>query len=297
MSAVIARRDDHSFALTTSFVILWCTGYPAGKIGLEHAAPFTLLVLRFGVAAALYTALYFAMARQRWPSWRESRHSIATGFLSLALQFGGVYLGIALGASAGLAALIIGTMPIVTALFGRMIGEPVRILQWIGIALGFVGVGLVVGDRLTGGAVPLGAYVALIVGLIGVSAGTLYQKRFGSTIDLRAGLALQHLCATIVLLPFALYEGFRFDGSPAFYASLGWLILINSLGGIALLFLLIRRGAATRVAALFFLMPPVTAVMNYFVLDEHFTMLKIAGFALAAVGVFIGTRNPPAKNA
>ena len=283
--------------LTASFVILWCTGYPAGKIALDHAAPFTLLVLRFGVAAALYAALYFAFARQRWPSWKQSRHSIATGFLSLALQFGGVYLGIALGASAGLAALIIGTMPIVTALFGRLIGEPVSLVQWIGIAMGFVGVGLVVSDKLTAGAVPIGAYVALFVGLIGVSAGTLYQKRFASTIDLRAGLALQHLCATFVLLPFALFEGFRFDSAPAFYESLGWLIVVNSLGGIALLFMLIRRGAATRVAALFFLMPPVTAVMNYFVLAERFTALKIAGFALAALGVFIGTRNSSAKSA
>ncbi len=278
--------------LTASFVVLWCTGYPAGKICLDHAAPFTLLALRFSIATALYVMLYFATVRRRWPSWQQSRHSLVTGFFSLALQFAGVYLAIALGASAGLAALIIGTMPIVTALFGRVVGEPVGLVQWIGIALGFTGVGLVVSDKLSGSGLHVGAYVALLVGLVGVSAGTLYQKRFGSTIDLRAGLALQHLCATIVLLPFALYEGFRFDGSSVFYESLGWLILVNSLGGMALLFLLIRRGAATRVATLFFLMPPVTAVMNYFVLGEQFTALKIAGFATAAIGVYIGTRKP-----
>ncbi|HEX4481794.1 MAG TPA: DMT family transporter [Rudaea sp.] len=287
------RHGDHaSLILTTSFVVLWCTGYPAGKICLDHASPFTLLVFRFGIATALYVAMYFAAVRESWPSWHESRHSLVTGFFSLALQFAGVYLGIALGASAGLAALIIGTMPIVTALFGRFVGEPVGLVQWLGIALGFVGVGLVVGDKLSGNEVHVGAYIALLVGLVGVSAGTLYQKKFGSTIDLRAGLALQHLCATVLLLPFAFYEGFRFDGSPAFYESLGWLIVINSLGGMALLFLLIRRGAATRVAALFFLMPPVTAVMNYFVLGEQFTPLKIAGFAIAAIGVYIGTRKP-----
>jgi drug/metabolite transporter (DMT)-like permease len=290
-----ARTDYGSLILTTSFVVLWCTGYPAGKICLDHAAPFTLLVFRFGAATLLYVVLFVASAPERWPAWRESKHSLVTGFLSLGLQFAGVYLGIALGASAGLAALIIGTMPIVTALFGRLVGESVGLMQWAGIAIGFTGVGLVVSDKFGANGAHVGAYVALLVGLVGVSAGTLYQKRFGSTIDLRAGLALQHFCAMVVLLPLAFYEGFRFDGSSPFYGSLAWLIFINSLGGMALLFLLISRGAATRVAALFFLMPPVTAVMNYFVLGEQFTPLKIAGFAVAATGVYIGTRKPAEK--
>ncbi len=274
-----------------AFVILWCTGYPAGKIGLDHAAPFTLLTFRFALAAAFYVLLFFAFAKQRWPSWRESRHSLITGFFSLALQFGGVYLGIALGASAGLAALIISIMPIATAICGRFVGEPMRAGQWIGFALGFAGVALVVGDRVESAA-GAGAYVALAFGLVGITAGTLYQKRFASEIDLRAGLALQHLCAMIVLLPLAIHEGFRFDGSAGFCGALAWLVLVNSLGGIALLFLLIRRGAATRVAALFFLMPPVAAVMNYFVLGEQLTLAKITGFAIAAIGVYVGTRVP-----
>jgi drug/metabolite transporter (DMT)-like permease len=282
---------NRSLALGTSFVLLWCTGYPAGKIALGHAAPFTLLTLRFGIAALIYVLLFFSFTKKPWPSWRESRHSVITGFLSLAMQFGGVYLGIALGASAGFAALVIGIMPIVTALFGTFIGEPIRRMQWFGFALGFVGVALVVADKVEVGNVPLGAYIALAVGLTGISAGTLYQKRFGSSIDLRAGLALQHICAALVLIPFAMHESFRFDGTTPFYESLGWLVLINSVGGFALLFVLIQRGAATSVAALFFLMPPVTAVMNYFVIGEPLTLLKGAGFVLAAVGVYIGTRS------
>jgi drug/metabolite transporter (DMT)-like permease len=286
-----ARR---SLLLTISFVVLWCTGYPAGKVGLNHAAPFTLLTFRFAVAGFLYVLLFFLFAKKPWPSWHESRHSLVTGFFSLAMQFGGVYLGIALGASAGLAALVISIMPIATAVLGRFLGEPMRFVQWIGFALGFAGVALVVGDRVDSSNAHLGAYLALLVGLVGITAGTLYQKRFASMIDLRAGLALQHLCATAILLPFAIFEGFRFDGSAGFYAAFGWLVFFNSLGGIALLFLLIRRGAATQVAALFFLMPPVAAVMNYFVLGEQLTALKIAGFVVAAVGVYIGTRAPRA---
>ena len=107
----------------------------------------------------------------------------------------------------------------------------------------------------------------MLLGLVGISAGTLYQKRQAPTVDLRAGLALQNLAATLVLLPFAwLLEGFRFEATGTFFAATAWLVLVNSLGGFALLFVLIRRDAATSVAALFFLVPPVTAVLGHLLL-------------------------------
>lgn len=275
--------------LGTAFVLLWCTGYPAGKIALTHAAPFTLLLVRFGSAGLLYAALALAGGAS-WPRGREALHSAAVGALSLALQFGGVYLAVALGVNVGFAALVIGTMPIVTALLGRFIGESVRPRQWLGFGLGFAGVALVVADRLGGGeGASLGAYVALVLGLLGISVGTLYQKRYGSALDLRSGLTIQHLAACVLLLPFAWYEGFRIDGTPAFFGSVGWLIAVNSLAGFALFFVLLRRGAASQVAALFFLMPPVTAVLDYAVLGEPLTALKMLGFAVAAAGVYLGT--------
>lgn len=274
----------------SAFVLLWCTGYPAGKIALGHSAPFTLLGMRFGAAGLLYAALAVS-AHASWPRGRIAWHSAMVGALSLALQFGGVYLGIALGANVGIAALMIGTMPIATALLSLLFGEPVRGQQWFGFAFGFAGVALVVGDRLDPGTAGIGAYVALLIGLLGISAGTLYQKRYGSDVDLRAGLTLQNLSATLLLLPLALFEGFRMDASPALFASLSWLILINSMGGFALLFLLLRRGAATEVATLFFLMPPVAATMNFLVLGENLSAFKLAGFALAAFGVYLATRH------
>ncbi|MEP6938169.1 MAG: EamA family transporter [Rudaea sp.] len=271
-----------------AFVLLWCTGYPVGKIALAHAAPFTLLVARFGIAGMIYLALALA-ARQPLPRGRDAIGSALVGVFSLALQFGGVYLAIALGASAGMAALIIGIMPIATALIGLTLGETIRPMQWAGFALGVSGVAFVVADRLGGNPVGVGAYVALVVGLAGISIGTVVQKRLGSVIDLRSGLAIQNLVATLLLLPIAWHEGFRSDGSTAFVLSIGWLVVINSLAGFALLFLLLKRGATAEVAALFFLMPPVTAVLNYFVVGEALTAMKIAGFALAAFGVYLGT--------
>ncbi len=275
--------------LGTAFVILWCTGYPAAKIGLAHAGPFTLLTLRFGGAGLIY-ALAARAARAAWPRGAAAWHSAAIGALSLGVQFAGVYLAAALGLNVGLIALVVGTMPIVTALIGLGSGESLRPLQWLGFALGFGGVALAVGEsvRVDAG-VPLLAYLGVLVGLIGISAGTLYQSRCGSEVDLRSGLALQHAVATLLLLPLALHEGLRFDGSRPALESLGWMVCVNSFGGFGLFYLLLKRGAVNQVASLFFLMPPVTAVLDYLVLGDPLTRFQVAGFVLAALGVYLAT--------
>ncbi|HKD53081.1 MAG TPA: EamA family transporter, partial [Steroidobacteraceae bacterium] len=195
-----------------AFVLLWCTGYPAARIALDHTAPFPLLVLRFGIAGVIYAALA-SLAGVAWPRGRAALHSAVVGALSLALQFGAVYLAAARGVNVGLIALVLGTMPIVTALIGLGFGEAVRPLQWLGFAFGFAGVALAVGESIHGGAhVGAGAWTAVLLGLAGMSAGTLYQKRRGSDVDLRAGLAIQNGVATALLLPFAAWAGLRFDG-------------------------------------------------------------------------------------
>ncbi len=270
--------------------MLWSTGYLAGKLALAHGAPFTLLVVRFGSAALIFAVLAL-FARLPWPSLREALHSAVVGLFSLALQFGGVYAGIKLGASAGAAALVIGIMPLGVALLARALGDPVSKTQWLGFVLGLGGVLMVVVDRVDSANVGSMAYVALALGLFGICIGTLYQKRHGSNVDLRIGLFIQHLAAMLLLLPLAWWwEHFEFDDSAPFYLASAWLVLVNSVATFALLFVLLRRGAATAVAALFYLVPPVTAIMSFVLLGEHMSLLKLAGFALAAVGVYLGTR-------
>lgn len=275
--------------LPAAFVVVWSSGYLVSKVAIAHAGPFTVLVLRFGIAALAFAALA-AVARPAWPPLRTLAHSAVVGLFTLALQFGGLYTGLALGASAGVAALVIGAMPIGVSLLATLGGERLTRRQWLGFAFGFAGVLLVVADRIDPNALTPAALVALAVGLVGICVGTVYQKRYASTVDLRIGLGVQHLVAALVLLPFAAHEGFRHDGSAAFVLSLGWLVLGNSLGGFGLLFLLIRRGATTSVAALFYLVPPVTAAMSYVALGEALTAFKLAGFAFAAAGVFLATR-------
>ncbi|MDR6991567.1 DMT family transporter [Luteimonas sp. 3794] len=279
--------------LGTAFVLLWCTGYIAGKLMVAHAAPMTALVWRFGVAGLVFAGLAL-IARAPWGSARSVLHSAVTGVLMLALQFGGVYLALSWDASAGVAALVIGTMPMVVAVLAVAGGdERLAPVQWAGLVLGMAGVALVVADRIDG-TTGWAAWLALLAGLAGISFGTVYQKRHASQGDLRAGLAVQNLAATAVLLPGALWlEGFRFAHASGFYLPMLWTVVVNSLGGFALLFVLIRRGAATRVAALFFLMPPVTALFGSWTLGEHLTALKLGGFALAAVGVWLVTRPTP----
>jgi drug/metabolite transporter (DMT)-like permease len=280
--------------LATAFVILWCTGYPAARIALDHFAPFTLLTARFGGAGLIYAVLAL-VSGAAWPRGRAAVHSAVVGSLTLALQFGALYFAVGLGVNVGMIALVIGTMPIVTAVFGLFLGERAQPLQWLGFAFGFAGVALAVSEGLggTAQAVGPGAFIAVLCGLLALSVGTIYQKRFALEVDMRSGLALQHLVAAALLLPFAAYEGFRFDHSEASIASLGWVIGINSMAAFGLFFVLLRRGAVNQVAALFFLMPPVTALIDFVVLGDRLTPLKMAGVAAAAFGVYLATRTRP----
>lgn len=283
-----------SALLGVAFVLLWSSGYPAARIALDHSGPFTLLMLRFGGAGLVFSALA-GLGRVAWPRGPAALHSALVGTLQLGLQFGALYWAAAQGVNVGLIALVIGTMPIVTALLGRAVfREAARPLQWLGFALGFSGVALAVGESVKPGlAAGPGAYLAVLIGLLAISVGTLYQKRHASSVDPRSGLAVQHLAATAVLLPFALHEGFRADGSAAFFESLGWVIGVNSLTAFALLFVLLRRGAVNQVAALFFLMPPVTAVIDHLLLGDVLTAHKAVGLAVAACGVYLATRPRP----
>ncbi len=273
-----------------AFVVLWSTGYIAGRIAVEHAAPFTTLTLRFAGASLLF-ALLVLLRRTALPPARALLHSAVVGLLSLALQFGGVYGAFALGASSGFAALVIGSMPLAVSLSAAALGERQPAGHWLGLLLGLGGVLLVLRDKLGSGLGSAAAGVALFLGLCGITFGTLYQKRHASSIDLNAGLLAQNLAATVVLAPLALlHEHFRFDGSAAFAGSMLWLILVNSGGTFALLFVLLRQGAASRVSTLFYLVTPVTAVMGWALMHEPMSAIKLAGFALAASGVYIGTR-------
>lgn len=279
-------------ALPLLFIAMWSSGYVVGKLAVPYAGPFTLLAIRFGLASLVLLIVALA-ARAPWPaSRRQFGHLVVVGLLIQALQFSGLYTALKLGVSAGESALIVGTMPVFTALGAACVfGERLGAKQWLGMAGGVCGVVLVVWHKLGTGSAGLGAYVAAMVALAGITLGTLYQKKFCAGMDLRTGGFVQLAVAALVALPLSLYlEGFDVRWTPAMVFASGWLAVVNSIGATSLLFLMMRKGEASKVASLFYLIPGVTALMAFAVLGETLTAMALAGFLATAGAVYLCTR-------
>jgi drug/metabolite transporter (DMT)-like permease len=284
------RRQDYVKAIPALFVVLWGTGFIGAKLGLPDAPPLKFLLWRFAIVIAIMIALALAF-RAPWPRGRQLAHVAVAGVLMQAIYLGGVFTSIDLGLSAGVSALIVGLQPVLTALAGRFIGEPVAPRQWAGFALGFAGVAMVVWHKLALGGIGWPALAPCIAALIGITAGTIYQKRYCSGGDLRTQSVVQFCAAAAFLLPLSLaFETRSVVWSANFVFAVLWLVLVLSLGAITLLMLLIRRGAATTVSSLMYLVPPVTALFAYWLFDERLTALALAGMAVAVAGVALVVR-------
>jgi drug/metabolite transporter (DMT)-like permease len=274
------------------FVVLWSTGFIGAGLGLPHAGPLTFLALRFGLAAGLLVLVALA-TRAPWPRRpAEMGHYAAAGLLVHGVYLGGVYVGISLGVEAGVSALIVGLQPLLTAaLAGALLGERVTPRQWAGLGLGLLGVALVLARRLGHGAGDALGGLACAVALLGITAGTLYQKRYCVGMDLRTGSAVQFAAAGLATgLLALLVEDTRVAWTAEFVFALLWLVLVLSLGAVSLLYVLIRRGAAARVASLFFLVPPCTALMAWPLFGETLGPVALIGMALTAAGVALASR-------
>ena len=269
------------------FVLLWSTGFIGTKMGLVDAEPFTFLLLRFSSACLLLLGIALVL-RRPWPiNSRHALHIMIAGVLLQGGYLGGVFSAIHLGLPAGLTALIVGMQPLLTGLLSaRLLGERIGMRQWAGLVLGFIGVALVLSGRVSlAGFSPLGVTFALLA-LASITCGTLYQKHFCGHMDLWSGSLLQFAASAIVVLPLALaFETMQVNWGGSFLFALGWLVLVLSVGAVSLLHILIRRGAATRVATLFYLTPPTTALMAWAMFGERLTIQAMAGMALAVAGV------------
>jgi drug/metabolite transporter (DMT)-like permease len=273
------------------FVLLWSTGFLGAKFGLPHAAPLAFLLVRYLLVIALMTSLALAL-RAPWP--RDARqwfHIGVSGLLVHGLYLSGVFIAIGEGLPAGVASLVVGMQPLLTAtLAGRLLGEAVLSRQWVGLLLGFAGVTLVVWNKL-GAGFGLDALWPAVAALIGITAGTLYQKRFCPHFDWRTGSIAQFLPTAFVTAAIVwTQDSFRIDWTGEFVFALGWLVLVLSVGAISLLNWLIRHGSAVNVASLFYLTPPTTALLAWLLFGETLTGLALAGMALAVWGVYLSRR-------
>lgn len=276
------------------FVFLWSTGFIGAKYGLPYAEPLSFLLSRYGLVIGLMLAIALA-TRAPWPKERQQwLHIGVSGVLVHAVYLGGVFIAIKHGLSAGITALIVGMQPLLTGVgAGWLLGEQVSRRQWAGLALGFVGVGLVVSGRI--GEAALGPMlIPAVVALLGITAGTLYQKRFCPKFDLRSGSVIQFVpTALVTALAVGLGDGYHVVWTGDFIFALGWLVLVLSIGAISLLNLLIRSGSAVNVASLFYLTPPTTALIAWAIFGEKLTSTAMLGMALAVSGVYLVAR--PAK--
>ena len=222
-------------------------------------------------------------------------HYAVAGLLVHALYLGGVFVGISLGVEDGVSAMIVSVQPLLVAAFaGLALAERVTPRQWAGLALGLLGVVLILARKLGHGLGDVLGVLACVAALLGMTAGTLYQKRHCAGMDLRTGNVVQFgaSAAATGLLALALEDVRDVAWTGEFAFALAWLVFVLSLGAISLLYLLIRRGAASRVASLFFLVPPCTALIAWPLFGERLGPVELLGMGLAVAGVALASRAP-----
>ncbi len=273
------------------FVVLWSTGFIGAKYGLPHIEPVTFLVLRFALVVAALV-FWVVLARTAWLTLAQARDAAIIGILLQAVYLGGIYKAIDLGVEAGVAALIVGLQPVLTAFIARQfLGERLSPVQWAGIALGVLGVGLVVARKLELGIGDWRGVALCLVALAGISIASILQKTRATDHPMRTSTLVQFLAALAVLAPLSFaFETREVTWSGELIFTMAWLVLVMSLGALSLLLFLIRRGAASNVASLFFLVPPTTALMAWGIFGEVLGPVEIAGVGLAASGVLMVNR-------
>jgi drug/metabolite transporter (DMT)-like permease len=284
-------------AMPVVFVLIWSTGFIVARYGMPNAPPFTFLLWRYSLSVACFV-LWVKWSHVPWPHGRRQwGHLAVTGILMHAGYLGGVWAAVKVGMGAGLTALIVGLQPVLTAVWLSSRGGHVSRRQWQGLVLGFVGLALVVSHKLEGGIeVTPWSLTMVTLALVSITTGTLYQKRFVQPCDVRSANAVQLMAAFLVTLPLSVLETEAVRWNSEMIGALAWAVLVLTLGGSSLFYILIQRGAAAAVTSLMYLVPPTTAVMAWFLFDEAITLVTLLGIAFTAVGVSLVVRQPKMPN-
>tara|TARA_Y100001935_G_scaffold247569_1_gene243629 strand:- start:176 stop:1024 length:849 start_codon:yes stop_codon:yes gene_type:complete len=273
------------------FVFFWSSAFISGQFIVQSASPFAALSFRFLIVSIFFLLFSFYFREKILVNLNLILQASITGILFHGFYLGGVFFSYSVGLTATLSALIVGLQPILTnILSGPILKERVTLVQWVGIFLGFVGTILVIGYDI-GKNIPILGVISSIVALLGATTATIWQKKFTSKITLSVNNFYQAIAAAFFLiLTSFLFEVPFINFDNRFIVSMGWQIIMVSFGAYAILMYLIKIGSASKTSNLFFLIPPTTAVMAYFVLGEDLYLIDIIGLIICTFGVYIATR-------
>ena len=282
------------------FVLIWSTGFVVARFAMPHAPPMTFLSIRFALSVLCFAA-WTTWARAAWPTERrQCLHLAVSGVLMHAGYLGGVWSAVKGGIGAGTVALLVGLQPVLTAVWQsatamRTGQSQVAAREWVGLLLGLVGLALVLSGKFSIGEVTPWNLSLAAMALLSITTGTLYQKRFVAPCDVRTANTVQLLAALAVSLPFALLETEALQWHPQLLGALVWSVLVLTLGGSSMMYLLIQRGAATQVTSLLYLVPPCTALLAWWLFGESFTATMLLGLVVTVAGVALVVKAPAAK--
>ncbi|MGL6313243.1 DMT family transporter [Vibrio sp. WXL103] len=282
-------------AIPFIFVFLWASGFVGARFGLQYAEPATLLSIRMAFNILLFLVIA-TWLRHPIPKGKSFWHSCVVGILIHGFYLGGTFFAISLGMPAGLSSLLVGIQPILTAvLLVLLASEELKPSQWFGLALGFVGIAMVLMGKMEWQS-DLHKTLAVcmsLASLLGITVGTLYQKKYCQRVDMVGGAAVQYMAALAVFLPIAVhFETMQVQWTKEFILTLVWMVVVLSCVAILLLLYMVKNGAASSVAAVFYLVPPTTALQAWLAFGEAFDWMGLVGFVLAAKAVYLVAKKP-----
>ena len=282
-----------SYVFPLTFIVLWASAFATGSVATQDATPFAALAFRFGIVAVGFFGVAWVLSEFSKINRRDLKHSVITGLLFHGLYLGGCWYSFSVGIPAGVSALIVCIQPILTAILaGFLLGEQISFKNWIGLSFGFGGAAIVLGVDF-GSEFAIDGLIANVIALVAITAGTIWQRKFSQTLPLATNNAFQALSAAVFHGCVMWWiEDPAIELTLSFGISMGWLVIAVSFGAFSILMYLINHNSASQTSALFFLVPPVAAIIGWILLNEGLTTLDMIGFIIASAGVYLATRKP-----
>ncbi len=284
-------------ALAWTFVVIWGLGFVATKVALQYTSPLVFLVIRFGLGVLCLGAFALVVPLEFPRQPRAVLHIVVAGLLMHAGYLSGSHYAQYLGMSAGTAALVLASQPLITAVFASVwMQESLRVRQWAGVALGLIGVMLVVWHKLDAHAIAGPSLLAILFSLTSIVIGSLYQRRFNAKVDLRAASLIQFVACLVVLTPLAItVEGWHVRWSWQLLAAAAFLVIGASIIALNAFNILMRRGQAAKVTGLMYLTPVVAVIAELALFGVVPSLVSILGMAVVCGGVALMGQGKPAR--